>query len=68
MVFIAIPPSHCTRYPSHGNGLFFVGLESNGKVYAFALNQLDGTASLVSDFKTEERGIMALYFDREVSV
>ncbi len=26
-------------YPNHGDGLFFVGVEGNGSVYAYALDQ-----------------------------
>ncbi|WP_374215858.1 lamin tail domain-containing protein [Frankia sp. AiPs1] len=29
-------------YPGHGSGLYFVGLEANGTVYAYALNQSGG--------------------------
>jgi hypothetical protein len=45
------------QYPGHGSGLFFVGLEGNGKVYAYALEhdpaytssrQAGGNSSLVS--------------------
>ena len=27
------------KYPNHGTGLYFVGLEGNGKIYAYALDQ-----------------------------
>ena len=40
------PPS----YPDHGNGLFFVGLENNGSVYAYALNHADNTYTRVAIF------------------
>ena len=28
-------------YPGHGTGLFFVGVEQDGVIYAYALNQTD---------------------------
>lgn len=53
-------------YPGHGEGLFFVGLESNAKVYAFALDHVNkNNKSLVTDFNTELESIMSLYFDEE---
>lgn len=35
-------------YPGHGDGLFFVGVEADGKVYAVALND-DGTYAKVAE-------------------
>ena len=51
-------------YPNAiASGLFFVALEANGHVYAFALNE-DGSAQLVSEFAPETlNGAMALDFD-----
>lgn len=55
------------NYPDHGTGLFMVGLEKNGKVYAFALDHSGNRAAhLVTDFKTQQATIMSLVFDREV--
>jgi hypothetical protein len=54
-------------YPDHGAGLFMVGLEKNGKVYAFALDHSGNSAAhLVTDFKTLQATVMSLVFDREV--
>ncbi|MFK4852665.1 chitosanase [Microbacterium sp. ZW T6_19] len=42
-------------YANHGDGLFFVGLEADGKVYAYALNLSGGftrVASFASGFDT----------------
>ncbi len=33
-----------SRYPNHGTGLFFVGLENNGMIYGFALDHSGGGA------------------------
>jgi hypothetical protein len=55
-----------SEYASHGTGLFFIGIEGTGKVYAFALNHLTGAASLVATITTGQTGVMSLEFDREV--
>lgn len=52
-------------YPNHGTGLFFVGLEDNGKIYAFALDHNSDSAHRIADFSSGEDSIMALDFDRE---
>ena len=53
-------------YPGHGNGLFFVGLESNGMIYTYALDQggsgYDRIATISSGFAT----VMDLQFDRDL--
>ncbi|MFD2675242.1 lamin tail domain-containing protein [Gulosibacter bifidus] len=50
-------------YPeATADGLFFVALEANGHVYAFALNA-DGTAALVADIDPGLGGAMALDYD-----
>jgi hypothetical protein len=55
-----------SEYASHGTGLFFIGIEGTGKVYAFALNHLTGAANLVATITTGQTGVMGLEFDREV--
>ena len=37
-----------SRYPGHGTGLFFVGVEANGIIYAYALDHVDAAASSAS--------------------
>lgn len=49
-------------YAGHGDGLFFVAVEDNGHVYAFAL-AADGTATLVSEIAPGLAGVMALDYD-----
>lgn len=49
-------------HPGHGDGLFFVAVEDNGHVYAFAL-AADGTATLVSEISPGLTGVMALDWD-----
>ncbi|WP_435743210.1 lamin tail domain-containing protein [Microbacterium sp. PMB16] len=49
-------------YAGHGSGLFFVAVEDNGHVYAFAL-AAGGTATLVSEIAPGLTGVMALDYD-----
>jgi len=55
-----------SRYPNHGAGLFFVGLESNGFIYAYALNHADNSFTRVATFSSGQVAIMDLSYDREV--
>jgi hypothetical protein len=55
-----------TDYPSHGDGLFFVGLEANGMIYAYALNHANNTFTRVATIATGLAGVMGLEFDREL--
>ncbi len=50
-------------YPDHGTGLFFVGLEANGTIYAYALNQTNGTFTRIATISTGLAGVMDLHFD-----
>ncbi|MGW8481820.1 lamin tail domain-containing protein [Microbacterium sp. NPDC055903] len=54
-------------YAGHGDGLFFVAVEDNGHVYAFALNE-DGSADLVSEIAPGLAGVMALDYDSVLGV
>jgi len=54
------------RYPNHGTGLFFVGLENNGMIYGFALDHSGGGAfQRVATFASGHNAIMSLDFDRD---
>jgi hypothetical protein len=55
-----------TRYPNHGTGLFFVGLEANGSIYGYALDHLDGSFQRVATTASGQISIMDLSFDRDV--
>lgn len=56
------------NYPNHGNGIFFVGLESNGMVYAYALNHANNTYTRVATFFSGfSTGVMGLDFDRSTN-
>lgn len=50
-------------YPNHGTGLFFVGVEENGVVYAYALNHADNSFTRVATIPTGFPGVMALEYD-----
>jgi hypothetical protein len=54
-------------YASHGAGLFFIGLEANGVVYAYALNHADNTYTKIATITTGLTGVMDLEFDRDLN-
>ncbi|GAB3118616.1 lamin tail domain-containing protein [Glaciibacter psychrotolerans] len=54
-------------YPNHGTGLFVVGLEANGTVYAYALDQVSGDYHRVATISSGFSGVMDLEFDAERS-
>lgn len=54
-------------YPGHGDGLFFVGLEGTGGVYAYALDQNDGGFTRVATIASGFPSVMDLQFDPETS-
>jgi PKD repeat protein len=54
-----------TRYANHGTGIFFVGLEANGMVYAFALDHAAGGFQRVATMTTGQPAVMDLSFDRD---
>ncbi|MFC0623440.1 discoidin domain-containing protein [Kribbella deserti] len=57
-----------SSYPNHGTGLYFVGLEANGMVYAYALNQSGGTFTRVAAFPGGHSSIMDLEFEPETGL
>jgi hypothetical protein len=50
-------------YASHGTGLYFVGLEDNATIYAYALNQTSSSYTRVATIATGFSGLMDLEFD-----
>jgi hypothetical protein len=52
-------------YPLHGSGLFFLALEKNGHLYAYALNS-DGTFQRVADIATGMAGVMDVAYDPDL--
>lgn len=57
-------------YPGHGSGLFFLGLEADGKIYAYAL-MLNGnitSSAMLTSIKNFGVSLMSLRFDPESSI
>jgi hypothetical protein len=52
-------------YPGHGNGVFLVGVEGSGIIYAFALDHDTGAFRRLATFSGGQAGVMGLAFDRE---
>ncbi len=53
-------------YPDHGNGLFFVALEANSRVYAYALNHATNGYTRIASFASGfPLGAMALDWEEE---
>ncbi|MBX0301500.1 lamin tail domain-containing protein [Cryobacterium sp. 1639] len=50
-------------YSGHGTGLFFVGLEANGTIYAYALDQNSGDYTRVATIASGFSGVMDLEFE-----
>lgn len=61
-------PYDPANYPSHGTGLFFVGLEDNGQIYVYALNHSGSSYVRVASFASQHSAIMDLSFDRDKGV
>lgn len=50
-------------YPGHGSGLYFAALESNGKVYGYALDLSSGSYTRVVTIDSGLSALMELEFD-----
>jgi hypothetical protein len=55
------------EYPNHGEGLFFVGVEANGVIYAYALDHVGGGFTRIATIASTLAGVMDLHFDRELN-
>ena len=60
-------PYDPTTHPGHGDGLFFVAVEDNGGVYAYALHA-DGSSTQVASLDPQLGGVMALDWDAELGL
>ncbi|MFD5224696.1 lamin tail domain-containing protein [Microbacterium sp. NPDC058342] len=60
-------PYRPAAHPDHGGGLFFVAMEDNGHVYAFALGS-DGSATQVAEIAPGLAGVMGLDYDSVLGV
>jgi hypothetical protein len=61
-------PYDPANYPSHGTGLFFVGMEANGQIYAYALNQSGSSYVRIATIASGQSQIMDLSFDRDNNI
>jgi hypothetical protein len=59
-------PYNPALYPNHGAGLFFVGLEANGTIYAYALEHAGGGFTRIATIASSFSGVMDLHFDQEL--
>ena len=57
-------PYKASNYPAHGGGLFLVGLEATGQIFAYALNS-DGSYQRIATISSGHPQMMALSFDRD---
>ena len=54
------------EYAGHGTGLFFVGVEQTGTIYAYALDHVGGGFTRIATIASGDPASKALYFDRDV--
>ena len=52
-------------YADHGTGVFIVGLETNGVLYAYVLDHVNGGFHRVATFGSGHIAVMDVQFDRE---
>ena len=55
------------NYPNHGSGLFFVALEANGTIYAYALDHTTGGFTRIATIASGFASLMDLQFDRDLN-
>lgn len=53
-------------YPDHGNGLFFVGVEATGTIYAYELDQAGTTFKKIATIASGFPAVMGLELDRDL--
>jgi len=59
-------PYDPARYPNHGTGIFFVGVEATGMIYAYALDHSGGAFHRIASITSGQPAVMDLSFDREL--
>ncbi len=52
-------------YPGHGKGLFIVGIEADGKMYAYALDHVGGGFLRVATIASGHPAVVGIELDRE---
>jgi hypothetical protein len=58
-------PYDPSRYPNHGTGIFFVGLEANAQIYAYALDHKNGGYHRLATMSSGQTIVADLAFDRD---
>jgi len=59
-------PYDPSRYPNHAGGVFLVGVEANGLIYAYVLDHGSGGFTRIANIVSGQTGVMDLQFDRDV--
>jgi hypothetical protein len=59
-------PYDPSDYANHGTGLFFIGIEATGTVYAYALDHVGGGFTKIATIASGFPGVMALEFDTDL--
>ncbi len=59
-------PYNPATYPNHQGGLFLVGVEATGSIYAFALDHVTGNFTRVATIASGFAAVMELSFDAEL--
>lgn len=54
------------EHPNHGTGLFFVGVEADGRIHGYALDHTAMTFRRVASIAAPQEATMDLFFDRDV--
>ena len=57
-----------SQYADHGSGLFFVGVEATGTIYAYALDHVGGGFTRIATITSGQPATMDLMFDRDHDV
>lgn len=60
-------PYDPARYANHAGGLFVVGIEQTGGLYAYALDHVTGAATRVAQITSGLSSVVALEFDRDTN-
>lgn len=60
-------PYDPTRYANHAGGLFLVGIEQTGTIYAYVLDHVSGSVTRVAQIVSGLSSVVALEFDRDTN-
>ncbi len=60
-------PYNPANYPAHGGGVFFVGVEGTGVIYAYVLDHTSSNFFKVATIASGQAGVMGMEFDPDNS-